>query len=140
MTDLDLRSLSAPLEAMRGKVDAAYKLLDQQWKAIAAQLSELPIPCSVSHTYSECDHDPTQYQTLDWRKMKGGKRICSVYHRLDFNSRNGEEEEYEDVTPYEEWSAETKLELLKHVPGLFKAAAKQTEAFVNKIHGKGGSK
>lgn len=139
MADFDLRSLSAPLEAMRGKVDAAYKLLDQQWKAIAAQLSELPIPCSVEYRYSECEHDPTQYHTLDWRKMKGGKRLCSVYHRLNVD-RNGEEEEYEDVTPFEEWSAETKLELLNHVPGLFKAALKQTEAFVNKIHGKGGSK
>jgi len=140
MADLDLRKLSAPLEAMRENVRSAYKLLDTQWKAIAAQLSELPIPCDVAHTYSVCDHDPSQYQTLEWRKMKGGKRICSVYHRLDFNSNNGEEEEFEDVTPFEEWSAETKLELLEHVPGLFEAAAKKTAAFVNKVHGKGGSK
>lgn len=139
MADLDLRTLSAPLEALRSKVDAAYRLLDEKWKAIAAQLSELPIPCSVSYTYSECEYDPTQYHTLEWRKLKGGKRICSVYNCTDMG-RDGKPEEIENVTPFEEWSAEHKLEMLKHVPGLFNAAVKQTEAFVNKIHGKGGGK
>ena len=138
MADLDLRTLSAPLEALRSKVDAAYKLLDEQWKAIAAQLSELPIPCSVSYTYWEDEHNPMRYSTLDWRKMKGGKRLCTVYHYLEQGYEG--DEEAEDVTSYEEWSAELRLEMLKHVPGLFDAAVKQTEAFVKRIHGNGGSK
>jgi hypothetical protein len=140
MADLDLRKLSAPVEAMRENVRSAYKLLDAQWKAIASQLADLPIPCDVSHTYSECDYDPSQYSTLEWRKLKGGRRICQVHHHLDINRNNGEPEIHEEVTPFEEWSAETKLALLEQVPGLFEAAAKATAAFVNKVHGKGGSK
>ncbi len=33
MADLDLRTLSAPIEALRPKVEAAYRLLDEQWKS-----------------------------------------------------------------------------------------------------------
>lgn len=133
MVDLNLRELSAPIEALRPKVDAAYKLLDEQWKAIAAQLSELPIPCSIIHSYATND-DGSECYTLEWRKWKGSKRLCTAV-----NFFNGQDE-LEDVTPFEEWGAEHKLEMLKHVPGLFKDAAVQTERFIKRINGKGGAK
>lgn len=134
MVDLNLRELSAPIEALRPKVDAAYKLLDEQWKAIAAQLSELPIPCTV--VYSYLSNENGEYWTLEWRKHKGSKRICTVFNYFV----SGEPCEIEDITPIEEWGAEHKLAMLQHVPGLFKAAQAQTEQFVKKILKNGGAK
>lgn len=139
MADLDLRKLSAPVEALRPKMDAAYKLLDEQWKAIAAQLSELPIPCPVTYFYWHDEDDPSSYAGIAWKKINGSRRICSITDNEE-TDRNGEPFCSEAVTPYEEWSAEFRLEMLKHVPGLFKAAAKQTEEFIDRIHGKGGAK
>lgn len=138
MADLDLRTLSAPIEALRSKVDAAYKLLDEQWKAITVQLSELPIPTFVDHVYWSSDQG-THYMGIAWRKVNGTKRICSINGR-EVTLDDGSPDFIEDVVPYEEWSAQQRLAMLEHVPGLFKAATKVTEAFIKKVHGKGGCK
>ncbi len=138
MVDLDLRSLSAPIEALRSKVEAAYHLLDGQWKAIAAQLSELPIPTVVDYLFWSSDRDD-HYMAISWRKVNGTKRICSVRGN-EVRSDDGSPEFIEDVVPYEEWSAQQRLAMLEHVPGLFRAATKATEEFIKKVHGKGGGK
>ena len=44
MVDFDLRELSAPLEALRPEVNAAYKRLDSRWDEIAAQLKKTANP------------------------------------------------------------------------------------------------
>ena len=131
MVDLDLKALSAPLEALRHEVDAAYKYLDERWEEVTEQLKKLPIPCAVSYTWDSDDYDPEQFMTLDWRKWKGSKRVCIVSHTYDrYHDVAGEE-----VTPYDEWSAEQRAAMLKHVPGLFESAVKQTKAFVERICG-----
>ena len=133
MVDHDLRALAAPIEALRDDVNGAYEALDAKWSAVDEQLQKLPIPCSISYTYSENERDPEQYMTLEWRKWKGGRKLCTVYHHYE-HSYNGLESA-EDVTPYDEWSAEHRAEMLRHVPALFKAAEEQVKAFVKRICG-----
>ena len=136
MVDLNLRKLSAPIEALRSDVDAAYKRLDSQWKAIAKQLSKLPIPCTVGHTFDQNAYGP-ECTALEWRKWKGSKRICIVSYFVE-NTPDGPEDTWQ-VTPYEEWSGEQRLAMLRHVPALFEAAEKQTKKFVSQISELGGA-
>lgn len=126
MADLDLRKLSAPLEALRPEVDAAYRRLDAKWKAITEQLSRLPIPCDVGLTISDDPQDPEIYCRLEWRKWKGSKRICIV-------SYSGSPDGEGNVTPFEEWSAEERIDMLRCVPRLFESAIGQTKAFIARI-------
>ena len=50
---------------------------------------------------------------------------------MDFDPQLGHEQTM-DVTPYEEWSAEQRLEMLDHVPAFFETAVKQIQEFVAK--------
>ncbi|WP_428305001.1 hypothetical protein [Lacipirellula sp.] len=127
MSELDLEALAAPIEALRKDVKAAYTRLDAKWEAIAERLRKLPIPCTVSYKISENDNCDQSYR-LDFRKHAGKKRICTgIYY---FNPNTGDEEV--DVTPYEEWSGEQRVELLRHVPALFEEAAKAVKEFIQK--------
>lgn len=135
MVSPDLRKLSAQLEAMRSDVDGAYKALDKKWQAVTDELKTLPIPCSVSFVIDRDPQDQEFYTTLEWRKWKGGKRICYVTHYLEMTPIGPEAAE--DITPYEEWGAELRLDMLKHVPALFEAAVRQTKAFIARAHEEG---
>src|SRR5690606_24670966 len=95
-------------------------------------LEKLPIPCTVGFVYSENPHNPDEYMTLEWRKWKGKRRVCIVHNYIDMNP-GGELDEAEDVTPYEEWSAEQRVEMLRHIPSLFAAAETQTRKFIARI-------
>jgi len=129
MVDFDLRDLSAPIEELRSDVNAAYKCLDAKWDAVTKALSKLPIPCDVGYTFEISSFDPLEYSRqssrIEWRKWNGKKRICIVKSYED-------DEELTAVIPYEEWSAEQRINILEHVPKLFKAAAEQTKAFIAK--------
>ncbi len=128
MVNFDLRELSAPLEALRPDVDAAYKRLDDKWNALADQLRKLPIPCNVEYTFDEDPCHPDNCLRLEWRKWRGKKRICivSCYTEVTPNGY----EEAETVTPYDEWSGEQRVNMLQHVPKLFEAAVEQTKTFI----------
>lgn len=128
MVELNLRELSAPIEALRPEVSEAYKRLDAKWAQIAECLNELPIPCPISYTYDECDWDPENFACLSWKKWNGKRRVCKEVHFFDPNRPHSN---YEiTTTPYDEWSGEQRAELLKHVPGLFKAAEAQIKKFI----------
>ncbi len=128
MVDLDLRKLSAPIEELRPKLDAAYKRLDAQWGEIEACLKKLPIPCDVSYAYSEDPWQPEDCNCLEWKKWNGKKRICIVAYHINPQSSDYDE----TTTPYDEWSGEQRIEMLEHVPGLFDAVAKQTKEFIDR--------
>jgi len=128
MVNFDLRELSAPLEALRPEVEAAYKQLDEKWDAVAAALRKLPIPCDVGYTFAVDPYSGQDSLGLEWRKWKGKKRICVVSCYLADTPFGPEEAE--TVTPYDEWGGEQRVNMLKHVPKLFEAAAKQTKAFI----------
>lgn len=130
MVNLDLRKLSAPLEELRPDVDAAYKRLDEKWDAIRKQLDKLPIPCTVSYAFAQSQHCPDDCVCLEFRKWKGYKRLCIT----SYWSGSGPDgwEEGEDVTPFEEWSGEQRVQMLLHVPDLFQNAVKQVKAFIDK--------
>jgi len=130
MVDFDLRKLSAPIEALRSDVDAAYKRLDERWDAVAKALKALPIPCDVGYTFDEDVYHPENHVRLEWRKWKGKKRLCIVSCYVEMTPFGPEDAEI--VTPYEEWGGEQRIDLLEHVPKLFEAAAEQTKAFVAK--------
>jgi hypothetical protein len=128
MVDIDLRKLSAPVEALRPALSEAYRRLDAKWAEISDTLKSLPIPTEVSHTFcSEVD-----LHRLVWKKWNGKKRICIEVH--SFNPDNGDPYSDFDVTttPYEEWSGQQRIEMLEHVPGLFDAAVKATQIFIAK--------
>jgi hypothetical protein len=128
MSDLDLRKLSAPIEALRADVKAAYERLDAKWSAITEQLRKLPIPFTVSHTLGQPPSNPEDRWCIEFRKYNGSKRICfTIYYGS--NGPYGWEEEC-DVTPYDEWSGEQRVEMLKYVPDLFEAAEKQVKEFI----------
>ncbi len=128
MVNFDLRELSAPLEALRTEVDAAYERLDEKWNAVVGQLRKLSIPCNVGYIFAENPYHAPDYVRLEWRKWKGKKRICIVSHHL-VDTPDGPEEG-ETVTPYDEWGGEQRVDMLQHVPKLFEAAVKQTKAFI----------
>ena len=131
MVNLDLRKLSAPIEALRPQLDEAYDRLDLKWAEIVNCLKSLPIPTSVSYTYSE---DPgMHYESLCWQKWNGKFRICHKSH-LYHGGQNPHHESDFDVTttPYEEWSGQRRIDMLEHVPGLFETAAKKTKEFIQK--------
>ena len=76
MVDLDLRKLSAPIEALRPGLDGAYKRLDKKWDEIAQCLKGLPIPCEVAYDYAQDEFAPEDALCLEWKKWNGKKRIC----------------------------------------------------------------
>jgi hypothetical protein len=135
MADLNLRKLSAPLEALRPEVNAAYKKLETNWKEIADQLAKLPIPSKATFTIW---HDGPDSVALEWRKWKGSKRVCITSY--GYEHADGDMHETEDVTPFEEWSAEQRLDMLEHVPGLFEAAFVQTKQFIERINANMGGR
>jgi hypothetical protein len=131
MVDIDLRKLSAPVEALRTELDDAYKRLDAKWAEIETVLKKLPIPCSVSFNYSDDEWNPEDADCLVWKKWNKKKRICIVYHR--FNPGSNPYSDYETTTvPYDEWSGQQRIDMLEHVPGLFEEAAKETKEFIEK--------
>lgn len=130
MVSLDLRKLAAPVEALRPALDEAYQRLDAQWEEIAKCLKALPIPCTISFSFSSDEFHPENFDCLVWKKWSGKKRICIESHQY---SPNNPYTDYEvTTTPYEEWSGQQRIDMLEHVPGLFDAAAKQTEEFIQK--------
>ena len=130
MAEFDLRKLSAPIEALRPEVEAMYKRIDGKWKAVIEQLQKLLIPCDVRFFYADDDHGPPNCYSLDWRKWNGSKRVCEVYHYEE--DVMGQYVDAERVTPFEEWGAQQRIDMLAHVPKLFEAAAKQTKEFIQK--------
>jgi hypothetical protein len=131
MVNLDLRKLSAPIEALRPELSAAYKRLDSKWNEIAECLKALKIPSTVSYTFSTDEYGLDSYR-LVWRKWSGTRRICIEAHQCGFPP-DPEADCEVTVTPYEEWSGEQRIDMLDHVPGLFEAAAKVTEEFIARI-------
>ena len=130
MVNFDLRELSAPVEALRSDVDAAYKRLDSKWDAVAKALKKLPLPCDVGYTFDEDPYHAPDCIRLEWRKCNGKKRLCIVSCYMQMTPDGPEWDA--NVTPYEEWGGEQRINMLKHVPKLFEAAAKQTKAFIAK--------
>ena len=129
MVDIDLRKLSAPVEALRPALSDAYKRLDAQWAEIEKCLKALPIPCSVSFTYDEDEWHPENSYCLVWKKWNGKKRICTESHI--FAPGSNPYSDYDvTTTPYDEWSGPQRINMLAHVPGLFQAAEKQTKEFI----------
>ncbi len=122
MAELNLAQLSAPIEALRDEVEAAYARLHNKWEAIAEKLRSLPIPSSVSYVYWRHPEEYS-YASLEFRKWNGSKRICKSYCDPSYE---------EEITPYEEWSAEDRVNMIQHVPGLFREAEKQVKAFIEK--------
>lgn len=129
----DMRKLSAQIEAMRPALDEAYKRLDARWSEVVETLKSLPIPTDVSFTYHEPPNSGDS-SCLVWHKFGGKRRIC-IEHNI-FNPNNGDpESDWEVITvPYEEWSGSQRIEMLKHVPGLFKAALDATRKFIDKAN------
>jgi hypothetical protein len=126
MVKLNLRKLSAPIEALRPEVDTAYKRLDEQWDAVISQLKKLAIPCVVGYTYW---HDyPVEWARLEFRKWKGAKRLCITSYT---GHPQGGDETCE-VIPFEEWSGEQRVQMLQHVPDLFENAVKEIRQFIEK--------
>lgn len=134
MSELDLRKLSAPIEALISEVKAAYELLDIKWENVGKQLGSLAIPCAIRHTLWESPNCPHDYSCLEWRKYKGKRRFCITSYRWEPENENGEES-IESIRPYEEWSAEERLEMLSEVPGLFEDAKWQIEKFIKRVNG-----
>ncbi len=130
MVDLDLRKLSAPVEALRSELSEAYQRLDAKWNEISECLKALPIPCPVSHIFASDDYRPENFECLVWKKWNGKRRICVESHV--FNPNNPYTDYEVTTTPYEEWSGEQRVYLPDHVPGLFEAAEKQTKEFIEK--------
>jgi hypothetical protein len=128
MADFDLRALSAPLEALRADVTAAYQRLDAKWQDVLQQLCSLPIPCTVSLVLSEELGCPLISECLEFRKHRGKKRICLTNY--GFQDTPYGPEEIEKVVPYDEWSGEQRIKMLERVPDLFAAAVKRTEKFI----------
>ncbi|MCG6155535.1 hypothetical protein [Rubinisphaera margarita] len=137
MANLDLRTLSAPLEALRPDVEAAYQRLDRQWESIAEHLKGLPIPCSIEFVFDYNEFMPERYSALEWRKINGSKRFCIVNY--DEDRSNYEQTSICSIRPFEEWSAEERVNMLQHIPGLFEAATRQTKEFIEKIGNGGGN-
>ncbi|HBE71251.1 MAG TPA: hypothetical protein DDW52_24150 [Planctomycetaceae bacterium] len=125
MVDLDLRKLSAPIEALRPEIKQAYANLDRKWEAIADCLK--PVPVAVSYAYFQDEGD---FDCLVWQKWNGKKRICIQVNVFKQQSAYGGGDYETTTTPYEEWSAEQRAYMLRHVPGLFEAAEKQTREFI----------
>ena len=133
MVNLDLRKLSAPVEALRPQLTDAYGRLDAQWAEIAKCLKSLPIPTSISHSYSCDEFHPEHFECLVWKKWNGKQRICHEYHHFHGGQNPYSNSDYDvTTTPYEEWSGQRRIDLLEHVPGLFEAAEKQTKEFIDK--------
>ena len=129
MVDLDLRRLSAPIEALRNELSEAYERLDAKWAAIHDCLKALPIPVDVEVTYQE-DIDQVESSSLAWIKWSGRRRICTRhYHSIHEN----DQVIHVDckTVPYEEWSGGERRDLLNHVPGLFNVAKQKTQEFIN---------
>lgn len=131
MAKIDLSVLSAPVEALRADVEAAYHRLDLKWAEIAAQLKQLPIPCTVGYRFSENPAHPEDYDCLEWRKFNGKKRVCIVSYRWEHDPY-GISDTSVSITPYEEWSGEQRVYMLEHVPKLFEEAVKQVKEFISK--------
>lgn len=131
MADLNLRELSAPIRSLRTEVKAAHKRLDAKWRDIHDTFNKLPIPGSVSYVYdSNPDCPGDQYTCIEWFKWKGKKRICKVQYESD----PGETATETSISPVEEWNAEDRLNLLDHVPALFKQAEQVTQNFIKKTN------
>lgn len=128
MADSDLRALSARLEALQPEVEAAYTRLDAKWEEIIDVLRRVSVPSRISVTYLEADDG--DHWKLEFMKWKGEKRLCDCYYTF-----NPDENDFHrsSVTPYEEWSAETRIDLLEYVPDLFEEAEKVTKEFIKKI-------
>jgi len=117
------------LKRLRSELSDAYKRLDAKWDEITECLKALPISCSVSYTFSTGDYGP-DFDCLVWRKWNGTKRICIESHSFCPNNPYSDFEV--KITPFDEWSGEQRICMLEHVPGLFEAAAKATEQFIEK--------
>jgi hypothetical protein len=131
MAKLDLRALSAPLEALQKDVKAAYSRLDTKWEEITTQLKKLSIPGAVSYVYSQ-DEDGDS-EALEFMKWKGEKRICLASYTYRPNEHGDADFVRFGVTPIEEWSSKQRIEMLEHVPELFAEAVKVTKEFIKKI-------
>ena len=121
---LDLDELSAPIKDMGLDVKSAYQKLDSEGERITASRRGLSIPLPVSHKLNLLS---VSNQFLEFRKWKGSKRVCLSY--CDPHDSSAQLETY----PLDEWSAEERLEMLKHVPGLFSEAEKATRKFVESV-------
>lgn len=131
MVDIDLRKLSAPIEALRPALQKAYERLDAKWGEIIECLHNLPIPCSVSYAFDFGNYDSPEQSCLVWQKWNGKKRLCIQHDVMSPNSKFTEFDR--TITPYEEWSGEQRIAMLQHVPGLFAAAEEATKRFIENV-------
>ena len=138
MVDPKLVELSAPIEALRSDVAAAYKRLDTRWDEIASHLKSLPIPCQISTCVYDHPSSPERSIDLEWRKWRGKFRFCYTRHDYEHDQYLNEYVATKDVTPYDEWGAERKVEMLEFVPALFRNAELQIAEFIEKANSKGG--
>ena len=129
MVKIDLRKLSAPIKKLAPDVDAAYTRLDATWEEISKHIAKLKIPCTVGYPFDD-DGRGHSSTSLEWRKWRGKKRFCITYWCCGQTEVGYEE--HEDVTPYEEWSAEQRVDMLRYVEHLFENAPKQIQRFIDK--------
>lgn len=121
---MDLKRLSAPIEALRPQLTETYQRLNDKWGEIVNCLESLPIPCDVSYPYSVTP-DSRNYSCLTWKKYKGKRRIC--VDTYVFTLGKGYEV---NTATYDQWSGVLRVQLLEHVPELFAAAEKATKVFI----------
>ena len=125
--------MALSLRELEPEVSAAYKHVDAEWAAVTKTLDALSIPCKVGFNYWEdndgddphCDH-----AAMEWRKHNGRKRLCLTHYTAvgpTHEFRYGEE-----ITPFEEWSMEQKVNFLRSVPRFFEVATKQVEQFLKR--------
>lgn len=68
---------------------------------------------------------------FEWRKWLGKKRFCITSYGWVTDPNEGLMESSE-VTPFEEWSADQRLDMLRHVPEIFKSAEEQLKLFIDR--------
>jgi hypothetical protein len=88
--------------------------------------------------FEESQCNPNDGVCLEFRKWKGSKRLCITAYSSG-NGPNGWEENY-NVTPFEEWSGEQRVQMLRHVPDLFGNAVNQIKRFVEQTKDEEGQK
>ena len=154
----DLETLAAPLEALRPELETAYDALDAEWQEVHDKLRSLPIPCPIVMPIKNWTNESTT--TLEWRKQPSGWRFCIVNKKPAKAGRGGGKNkpsgpgdatakgkggpkgnrgkrkngcgEHVVVKPFEQWTAQQRLNQLRHVPEFFEHAAEQTQRFIDR--------
>jgi len=108
-----------------------YDDLNVLWLQAEEQLTQLHVPCPVSHTYAKYQDqdDPNGALTckcLGLQKVRGKWRICHSLYEEWCDQHLG-------WIPITECSAETRVEAAKHLDDLRKAVVESAERFIPKV-------